>query len=244
MTSGDIVGMLEAKHHEAVFVTECKLGPTQAGCRRLDAWALLKTWSPPTAIGYEVKVSRSDFLQDRKWPSYLPVCHELYFVCPAKLIAPEELPPDVGLLWTAGTRLVTKRKAVHRAVDPAALVDLMTYVLMSRTRIVGDMFEAQRSEPAHYWRSWLEEKAENQRLGGEVSRRIRQMWQEARAAQQRAESERDRLKHVEERLDALGFPRSAGTRQIQQQLPEHTRVCLERIRNLVGEISSEVRRLA
>jgi hypothetical protein len=52
---------LAQRHKDDVFVPECKNGPTQTGShRRLDAWVMLKTWSPVTMIGYEIKVSRSD----------------------------------------------------------------------------------------------------------------------------------------------------------------------------------------
>src|SRR6266511_4356021 len=117
----DIQAALRYRHSKDVLVEECNMGSAHAGCRRLDAWVLLKTWSPWTTIGYEVKVDRGDFLRDRKWVDYLPVCHELYFACPAKQIQPEELPPEVGLLWTtSGQRLVTKRKAHRRQPDTKA----------------------------------------------------------------------------------------------------------------------------
>jgi hypothetical protein len=231
-----LLALLAAKHSDAVFVAECKTGSSWDGCRRLDAWALLKTWSPPTAIGYEVKVSRSDFLQDQKWPTYLPFCHELYFVCPPKLIAVEELPSEVGLMWSAGSRLLTKRKAVRREPTAGALVSLMSYVLMSRTRIVGDMWEANRRDPAEHWRAWLADREEGQRLGVEVSRRIRKIVSEARAAQSRAEYERDRLKSVEAQLEALGLAKDSGALQVRRQLGDDTVERLRQITRLAGQI--------
>ena len=78
-----ILDKLKAKHTDDVFVAECKNGPTHtASHRRLDAWVMKKSWSPITMLGYEIKQSRSDFLQDNKWQAYLPCCHQLYFVCP------------------------------------------------------------------------------------------------------------------------------------------------------------------
>lgn len=203
-----IVELLALRHSDAVFVPECNLGSAHGGCRRLDAWALLKTWSPMTSIGYEVKVDRQDFLRDRKWVEYLPVCHELYFVSPRGLIAPEELPESVGLLWTTGgTRLITKRRAIRREPDAKALTALMAYVLMSRSRMVADMWEAAKSPEANrdHWRRWLQESKDDKDLGYAVSRRLRKIVEELRDRANRAEYNRSRLEHVEKRLVELGL---------------------------------------
>lgn len=141
ITASQLIDLLRVRHLGDVFVPECKDGGTwDRQHLRLDAWAMLRSWKPWTTIAYEVKVSRSDFIGDQKWPAYLPLCHELYFVCPAKLIDPTELPPSVGLLWTigqgTGQRLVCKRKAVRREPDVQALSRLMAYTLMSRSVIV------------------------------------------------------------------------------------------------------------
>ena len=56
----------------------------------------LKTW---TVRGYEVKMSRADFLRDEKWTSYLPNFHFFWFAIPEPgIILPEELPDGIGLL--------------------------------------------------------------------------------------------------------------------------------------------------
>ena len=140
------IGLLLAQRHaQDVFVSECKNGPTWDGpYRRLDAWAMRKSWSPWTTIGYEIKVSRQDFVADQKWPSYLPLCHELYFVCPAGLIKAVDLPQGIGLIWVSvnGERLYIKIRATRREPELEKMVKLMAYVLMSRTRVVADMQEA------------------------------------------------------------------------------------------------------
>ena len=48
---------------------------------------------------FEVKASRSDFTGDDKWHHYIKYCHTFSFVCPYGLIAKDELPPGIGLLW-------------------------------------------------------------------------------------------------------------------------------------------------
>lgn len=170
MTS--ILKLLEAKHDKDIWVPECSMGPS--GSRRLDGWAMKRTWSPVTMIGYEIKTARGDFLRDEKWPNYLEACHHLYFVCPRGLIQPAELPESVGLLWTTknGTKLYTKRKAPRREIEFPE--NLATYVLMSRTEIVADMWRANakdntRASRTAKWRRWLEDKKESGDIGRQVT---------------------------------------------------------------------------
>lgn len=48
---------------------------------------------------FEIKASRSDFIGDKKWQEYLKYCHTFSFVCPYALIAKNDVPNTVGLLW-------------------------------------------------------------------------------------------------------------------------------------------------
>ena len=91
--------------------------------KRLDAWAF-HLWPSggyqPT--GFEIKVSRSDFqrelrkakenresnarvfdLLNRKGKGslerYMEICQFFYFVTPANLVLPREVPDDAGLIW-------------------------------------------------------------------------------------------------------------------------------------------------
>jgi len=89
----ELLDLLLVKHAQDVCVPECKNGPTwTAKHLRLDLWAMKKSWSNPYTYGYEIKASRSDFLQDEKWLNYLPYCNYFSFVCLPGLIEPEELP--------------------------------------------------------------------------------------------------------------------------------------------------------
>lgn len=65
--------------------------------RRIDA-ALIDT-RQRRVRGFEVKVSRSDFLSDEKWQLYTAFTSDLSIACPAGLIQPEEVPDPFGLLW-------------------------------------------------------------------------------------------------------------------------------------------------
>ena len=55
-----------------------------------------------TAIGFEIKVSRNDFVNERykskKYQAWLPYCDKFYFVCPKGLVTEYEIPEECGLI--------------------------------------------------------------------------------------------------------------------------------------------------
>lgn len=126
MKASDIIEKLRVKHAKDVFLMECKTGPSYSGpCPRLDAWAMNKSWAHHCCTGYEVKVSRSDFMNDEKTNEYLPFCHELYFVCPWSLIDPSEVPEYAGLMWASpNSSMVVRKKKAPKRLE----VDSMIYV--------------------------------------------------------------------------------------------------------------------
>ncbi len=80
--SGQIISALAKRHKGDMFFTEVKDGSTQLRSRhsRIDALAIPLSWAHYNIFGYEIKVSRSDFLQDQKWMAYLPMCNQLSWV--------------------------------------------------------------------------------------------------------------------------------------------------------------------
>ncbi len=178
-TATELIALLAARHAADVFVAECKNGPSYgpAGTlQKMDAFAMKRSWAQPCAWCYEVKVSRGDFLGDNKWHGYLPLCNQFYFVTPWKLVLPEEVPAEAGLIWASKncTRLYTKKKASHRDQDMPA--DLLQYILQSRAQITppGENMSTTGSDRnVDYWRAWLKKKAENRYLGWRVSAEIR-----------------------------------------------------------------------
>lgn len=204
LTSGDVIKLLAVKHSDDVFVTECKDGPTQWGShRRMDAWVMNRSWSRACVTGYEVKVSRRDFLGDKKWPDYLDLCNELYFVCPHGLITVEECPPDAGLMWVAktGTRIYTKKKAPYRQVTIPESV--WRYILMCRVRVRDEL--AEPVDKAERWRQWLERKKENRELGYNVSRAIRDHIDEMQRKVNRADEKVRAYEKVRALLEEMGI---------------------------------------
>lgn len=211
MNAREIIQLLEEKHSKDVFVPECKDGPSQYGSHlRMDAWVMARSWSNPRVTGYEVKVSRSDFLRDDKWQRYLPYCNQFYFVCPAKLIQPEELPEGVGVIWVSatGSRLYTKRKAVYREVEiPEALY---RYILMSRAQITEPKFGGSPNEKGiEYWKRWVEKREVNSEFGhmlsGAIAKTVRDEVLMARAEHERLQERIERLEGIREFVRSIGL---------------------------------------
>ena len=130
-----------------------------------------RSWSNSCIDGYEIKVSRSDFLKDEKWQGYLGLCNRFWFVCPAKLIAAEELPQEVGLIWVAstGNSLFTKRKAIRRQVDIPD--SLWRYIVMCRTKIAFT-YPSSPEDNLPYFQKWLAEKKEGRWVGSRVAKAL------------------------------------------------------------------------
>lgn len=78
--------------YRGVYVPEFTWGDLRIDAIVLD---MDKRW----IRGFEVKQSRADFLQDRKWTSYTQFCSSLSIVCPEGLIRPEEVEKPFGLLY-------------------------------------------------------------------------------------------------------------------------------------------------
>lgn len=206
MKSSDVISLLRAKHASDVFAHEVKDGPTWNGSpMRLDGWAMRRSWTRPCMTGYEVKVSRSDWLADKKWPAYVNLVNEFYLVAPDGVILESEVPDGIGFLRVAktGTRLFTVRKAAWREPDPGAVMTLMQYVLQSRATI-----DAPRTpNTVEGWKQWLAEKEEKRRIGYNVSRGIRERYErDVEAVRREIESARsarvfaDRVKAEAEKL--------------------------------------------
>lgn len=67
------------------------------GDKRIDA-AIIdvhKRW----VRGFEIKVSRADFLKDHKWQNYAEFTSSLCIVCPENLISGDEISKPFGLIW-------------------------------------------------------------------------------------------------------------------------------------------------
>ncbi|MFA5298617.1 MAG: MmcB family DNA repair protein [Lutibacter sp.] len=211
MRAEELISLLKLKHTNDVFIQECKDGPTWLSNHlRMDAWVMLKSWAHAGFIAYETKVSRSDFLNDTKWPQYMNYCNEFYFCCPYGLIMPEELPVEVGLLWASknGKKLMCKRKATFRnVIIPQAV---FTYILMSRVKIEErDIYDLNKKEQRTlYWKNWLEKRDDILMVGHNVSKGLKDV---IKLKIEDVVNENDRLKNkINNYEKAISILESAG----------------------------------
>lgn len=189
MTANDIVEALKHKHAEDIFIPQCKTGPSfgNQALGIFDAWVMLKSWANSNFIGYEVKVDRSDFVNDNKWPKYLPYCNSFYFVCPKDVIKESEVPEGAGLYYcsTPSHKLFLKRKAPRREID--APVEVFMYILMCRVKVISEIAKGSGRE---FWESWLKERELDWDLGHRISKTLKAV----------ISKEIDAVKHTNETL--------------------------------------------
>lgn len=197
ITSTDIKIALKNMHdgRNSYFITECKTCstyfPDPQGLLIFDGLAITKSYTKPNIIGYEIKVSRGDFLQDNKWHLYLQYCNEFFFVVPKGLISKEELPENVGLIYyNPDTRLHTVKKALYRQIEEP--VGLYKYIIFSRLEQDRIPFY---EDTAEYARAYLEDRVDKKYIGHRLGTKLSKDLQDAN---QRLEN----LKYTEERLEA------------------------------------------
>ena len=193
-----------------LYVDECSMG--SSGSRRLDGWAMSKSWASPMYTGYEIKISRSDFLQDEKYDDYFKVCSRFYWVCPTGLIDKSEVGDNCGLIYVtkSGNRLITKKKAPALVPNQMSLKRLMKSVLMNRVKICDSTFNGGTTETnQEFWERWLREKQSKLLLGrsvcNELHRRVNEKILETRNENQKLARENFRLQGIKELLEELGI---------------------------------------
>lgn len=205
-----LLQLLAVRHSGDVFVPECKTGSTYLGDMfRMDAWAMAKSWSKMCCTGYEIKVSRSDFIRDDKWQAYLPFCNAFYFVCPSSdVIRTEEVPADAGLIVSSknATNLYTKKKAPFRDIQIDA--DVFRYVLMWRAKITRENSLGENGRVA-WWRDFVEGRAKDRDVGWKAGKRIgeviRKQVDEVQCKQRELEDRLKKYAQIETILQSLGI---------------------------------------
>lgn len=167
----DISRALARKHSSDFFMTEVKNGPSgwSGSNVRMDAVAIAKSWTHPCIYGYEIKVSRQDFLNDKKWPIYKEQTHSFSFVCPKGLIDPKEVGEDVGLIYynQETGALYTRKKAKYRECEMNA--GMLLYIIMNRLESDRYPFFSSKRE---YLEAYIRDETDKKRLGWEVSSKM------------------------------------------------------------------------
>ena len=233
-TEASVTHLLQTRHEKDVFVAGCALGSRQRGVKELDGWALLRSWSPVTTIGYEIKVSRSDWLRDQKVHLYQRAVHLMYVVAPKGIVQAAELSAGCGLLevTSGGGRLLTRVKPVRH--EHPENEGLLLYILMSRAQIVGDMWEANKRQGEAnlaFWQKVLEGRVARHILGHAVSKKVGEELRQAENAARNAQFERDLLKPVAKAIgELLDLPVEEvlcmGSFEIVQRLRERQGQCV------------------
>lgn len=184
VTSYDIKLALKKLHESRAtyFITECKTCSTYfsdpQGLLIFDGLAIKKSYTRPCVTGYEIKISRSDFLQDAKWHLYLQYCNEFYFVVSKGLIKKEELPDNVGLIYynPKTHNLRTVKKALWRQIDEP--VGVYKYIIYSRLEEDRIPFYNDRAE---YAKAYLKNKEDKKNVGYRLGGKLAQDTAEAYA---------------------------------------------------------------
>jgi hypothetical protein len=112
---------LHASKSEWLFLRELRVGTGHRnnGAQRLDAFALnCLPHLGMKRVCYEVKNSRGDFLSEMKQPLKRRIgmrySNEFYFVTPAGLLAPSEVPVESGLIEAGNATVSEWRSLIKR----------------------------------------------------------------------------------------------------------------------------------
>lgn len=122
MTAEDIQKAIRTNaNFYGVYVPEFTFGDM-----RIDA-AIVDT-NKREVNGYEIKVSRRDFVGDRKWTNYSMFCTTLAIVCPEGLIEKDEVENPFGLYWVDKNLKMKCVKRNKRIQSKRGLAWLWRYV--------------------------------------------------------------------------------------------------------------------
>ena len=196
ITSTDIkIALSEKRRGKDFFLTEVKSGPTQISVpgdlKILDGLAIRKSWTWPCFTGYEVKISRGDFLRDAKFYTYEELVNCLYIVCPKGMIDRTELPESVGLMYYDPEKktLTTRKKAIFRQIEYSP--EMLLYIIFSR-------LESDRYPFFSDKRTYFEEYVAGKRRNKELAYSVKTKLVEENA---RLEEEIEKLRHFKDRYE-------------------------------------------
>lgn len=136
VSSNDIKNALRKRYHydSCGFYTEIDAGPDALGRSfRLDGVNLRVSGNSMLADvkgmfvqGFEIKVSRSDFLRDSKWNLYWDYVNTLTLVCPKGMVKPNEVPEKFGLMYynpDSKTLRYRRKPSINENADTSSVKD-------------------------------------------------------------------------------------------------------------------------
>lgn len=178
----DIKKALAERHSDDVFCTEVLTGQATRGHLRFDALAIPRSWQNQSIIGYEIKVSRGDFLQDNKMHLYSRYCQEMYLVCPKGMIKKEEIPEGMGLMEYILEKKALRIKKRSPWNNIALDIDFLWRIIISHKRSDEYPFFSSKAE---YAQAYIEDKANKKRIGYELGSIIAMELQELKRDKER-----------------------------------------------------------
>ena len=231
ITADMIATLLHARHSDDICVAQCKTGASWTGPQVgiIDFWAMKRSWTKPAIFGYEIKVSRGDFIRDDKWMQYMDYCNLFYFAAPQGIIDPGELPAGVGLVVTSVNckKIYLKKKAAFR--DVVIPEGLWRYLLMWRSKI--SLAHEDRETRKEFFETWMKDKQANKIFGWQVSRAlaatIKERIEKVELCNKSLERQNKQLEKVEEFCKNLGinpyneYDMERKVREKLRLIPEH-----------------------
>lgn len=109
--------------NDAMWMEEFSWGQSRFDVLTID----LSDW---TVRGFEVKLSREDFLQDKKWQHYLPYVNRFYFATLPNVIKADDLPTEIGLLELSDRGFSVRQRA--KKLQPTFVRHTYTEQFMTR----------------------------------------------------------------------------------------------------------------
>jgi hypothetical protein len=237
--SYQIISALEKRFERDSYMllTEVPTGGDVNGNLRFDAITLARYHNGFDVTGYEVKVSRSDFLRDAKLHLYPQYVNAMTLVCPRGMVDRKELPDGYGLMWyePESGSLRYRRKPEH---------DLARDTHQIRDSIIARL--AFGSAPSRYGRyedarEYVQQKRELKNIGRLFGTMLAKRVDELSRAtdtgyQERLERDYQKLRQLENILQDNGV----DIYYLDLDNPEHVQRITDQIKN--GASLQDVRR--
>ena len=233
-TAEKLTALLNERHAGHIRAAQCKMG--WSGTSIMDYWVMIPTWTRIHTIGYEIKVSRADFLRDAKWKDYLPACNQFFFCAPKGIIRKDELPKEVGMIepFSTGNGLRITKQAPDGEVDNLAVLNCLRHVVMWKQ-------VSSRHERA---KQWLQEIKDCENIGYQVGQVINKIVEkrvgEVEKEANEISNENERLKTIKEWAEENKIDLSPGFRDTKRELEKKFRPAqikaLEKAKEAIEEL--------
>jgi hypothetical protein len=212
--AGQVKDLLVAKFSEEHFCT-AEIGLNR-GVLCADFMAIRPSHSNPSVIIGEVKCSRADFLQDNKWPGYLPFCTRFYMVTAPGVATRDEIGADAGWLEVTanGAKLITRKAApvLRHELEPKNEATVLRSIVHRHFYGTHRDPTVSGEERAAFWRDFVATRKRDKLTGHQASRAIREHLLRADKAVYEAQLAVEAFTETERILADLGIPRDRAAR--------------------------------